>query len=161
LPNHNKTFAAKRRGCFGRAHLSLALVLTLLLSEMPVVAQVATAASPARQMQTHGVHSGSSIDARVKAFAKNFGLNGAQQAAVKKILEQRQQETIRIRVDPSIAGSARIERFRALQENTVERIRAVLSEEQRKNYDPLAPRKLQPAPDQRSVEDWLKATTPK
>ena len=50
--------------------------------------------------------------------------------------------------------------FRALQDNTVERIRAVLNEEQKKKYDPLAVRRVQPAPDQRSVEDWLKATTP-
>lgn len=101
------------------------------------------------------------IDDRVKAFAKSLDLNETQQAAVKKILEQRQQETLRIRRDPSISGSARIERFRALQDNTVERIRAVLNDEQRKKYDPLAVRKRQPAPDQRSVEDWIKATTPK
>ncbi|HYL16947.1 MAG TPA: hypothetical protein VEV41_28195 [Terriglobales bacterium] len=89
-----------------------------------------------------------------------MGLNEAQQTAVKKILEQRQQETLRIRRDPSILGSARIEQIRALQEITVQRIRAVLNEEQRKKYDPLAPRRIQSAPQQWSVEDWLKATTP-
>jgi hypothetical protein len=42
----------------------------------------------------------------------------------------------------------------------VEQIRAVLNDEQKKKYDPLAVRRLQPAPEQRSVEDWLEATTP-
>jgi len=93
-------------------------------------------------------------------LARSLDLNEAQRAAVKKILEQRQQETLRIRQDPSISGGARIERFRALQDNTVERIRAVLNEEQKKKYDPLAVRGMQPAPQQRSVEDWLKVTTP-
>jgi hypothetical protein len=106
-------------------------------------------------------HRTPTIDDRVKMFAKNLDLTEAQQAAVKKILEQRQLETLRIRQDPSISGSTRIERFRALQDLTVQRIRGVLNEEQRKKYDPLAVRRRQPASDQRSVEDWLKATTPK
>jgi hypothetical protein len=93
-------------------------------------------------------------------LAKNLDLNESQQVAVKKILEQRQQETLRLRRDPSISGSTRIEQFRALQDNTVQRIRAVLNEEQKKKYDPLAVRRIQPAPEQRSVEDWLKVTTP-
>lgn len=81
--------------------------------------------------------------------------------AVKKILEQRQLEMLRIRQDPSIEGSERIERLRALQDQTVQRIRGVLNDEQKKKYDPLAIRNREPAPDQKSVEDWLKATTPK
>jgi Spy/CpxP family protein refolding chaperone len=129
------------------------------MSGTPLVSQVADAASPARP--THRSRTRPTIDDRVKVFAKNLDLSEAQQAAVKKILEQRQQETLRLRRDSSISGSARIAQFRALQDNTVERIRAVLNEEQRKRYDPLAVRRIQPAPDQRSVEDWIKATTPK
>ncbi|MBZ5569656.1 MAG: hypothetical protein LAN64_17655 [Acidobacteriia bacterium] len=95
----------------------------------------------------------------MKALAKNLDLSEAQQAAVKKILEQRQQETMRLRLDSSISGSARIQQFRALQDSTVQKIRTVLNKEQREKYDPLAARRVQPAPDQRSVEDWLKITT--
>ena len=157
MPNCNRSSVAKLRICSGRAYLGLALVLPILLSGAPVFAQLAGATSPAQR--THGGHRLSSIDDRVKALAKGLDLNEAQQAAVKKILEQRQQETLRIRLDPSLSGSARIDRFRALQDNTVQRIRAVLNEEQRKKYDPLAVRRIQPAPEQRSVEDWLKVTT--
>ena len=146
MPSYNKTVAATLRIYSRRAFLCLALVTPILLSGAPVVAQRGRRPT---------------IDDRVKVFAKNLDLNEAQQAAVKKILVQRQQETLRIRQDPSISGSARIERFRALQDNTVERIRAVLNDEQKKKYDPLAVRKRQPAQDQRSVEDWIKATTPK
>jgi hypothetical protein len=156
LPSCNKTLAAKLRNRCGRGFLSLALVSPILLPGSPVVAQVAGAASPARQ--THRGHRRPSIDDRVKVLAKNLDLNEAQQSALKKILEQRQQETLRIRRDSSALGSARISHFRALQESTVERIRAVLNEEQKKRYDPLAPRRIQPA-SQPSVEDWLKATT--
>jgi Spy/CpxP family protein refolding chaperone len=125
--------------------LCLAQVFQVLLVSAPAVAQRGHIPT---------------IDDRVRVLARSLDLNEAQRAAVKKILEQRRQETLRIRQDPSISGGARIERFRALQDNTVERIRAVLNEEQKKKYDPLAVRRTQPAPQQRSVEDWLKVTTP-
>ena len=144
MPSYNNTFATKPRSCSLRAVLFLALVLPVLLLSAPAVAQ-----------RGHRP----TIDDRVKVLARNLELNEAQQAAVKKILEQRQQEALRIRQDDSISGGARIERFRALQDHTVERIRAVLNEEQRKKYDPLAVRQTGPAPGQRSVEDWLKVTT--
>ena len=157
MPSYSEKFAPKL-GMPGRAFLCMALVLPILLPGASVVAQVAGAASPASQ--THRSPRRPGIDDRVKVLSRSLDLNEAQQAAVKKILEQRQQETLRIRQDPSISGSARIERFRALQDNAVERIRAVLNEEQREKYDPLAARRIQPAPQQRSVEDWLKVTTP-
>ena len=145
MPSYNKTFAAKLRSCSLRALLCLAQVFQVLLVSAPAVAQRGHIPT---------------IDDRVRVLARSLDLNEAQRVAVKKILEQRQQETLRIRQDSSISGGARIERFRALQDNTVERIRAVLNEEQKKKYDPLAVRRTQPAPQQRSVEDWLKLTTP-
>src|SRR5882762_2352672 len=150
------TFAAKLRNC---AFLLLALELPILWPSTPVFAQVAGAASP--ETHTLGRYKRLNIiDDQVRRLAKTLDLSEAQLSAVKKTLELRQQQALRIRRDPSISGSARISQFRALQDNTVERIRAVLNEEQRKKYDPLAVRRIQPAPERRSVEDWLKATTP-
>ena len=156
LPSYYKTLPAKLRTCCGGAFVSLAL---LLLLSAPVVAQEAGTTSAPRP--SHHGYRRPSIDNVVQGLAKNLDLNEAQEAAVKKILEQRQQETLRIRLDSSIPPGARIDRIRALQESTVERIRAVLNEEQRKKYDPLAAQRVQPEPQQRSVEDWLKITTPK
>lgn len=93
-------------------------------------------------------------------LTKTLELNPQQQAAVKNILVQRQQQTLQIRQDPSISGSERIDRFRNLQVATVERIRAVLNDEQKQKYDPLAAQKVKSTPE-RSVEDWLKLTAPK
>ena len=133
--------------------------LLLALGCTPVSAQASDAGSLRPQTPPHRSRK-LNIDARVSILTRNLDLNDVQQSAVKNILEQRQQETLRIRRDPSISGSDRIERFRALQDSTVERIRAVLNEEQKKKYDPLASRQIQSTPE-RSVEDWLKATTPK
>jgi hypothetical protein len=158
LPNYTGTSVATNSICSGRALLSLGLLSITLSPSALVAAQVTGATSPAGQTQR--ARRRSSIDDRVKVLAKNLDLNESQQSAVKEILEQRQQETLRLRLDPSITPGARMARFRALQDKTVERIRAVLNDEQRKKYDPLAVRGVQPAPDQRSVEDWLKVTTP-
>jgi hypothetical protein len=138
--------------------MCLALLLSVFWWSVPALTQSAGAA---------GLGSGTSrprirgnIDDRVWRLAKTLQLNQAQQSAVRKILEQRLQQIRWIRRDPSISGGARIERFRALQESTMEQICAVLNEEQKKKYDPFAVRRLPPAPQQRSVEDWLNATTP-
>jgi len=154
LPNDRKTAVAVRWIRFGRAFLTLVLVTMILTPGGPVAAQVNGATNPSGQTQPTRQRSG--IDARVKVLAKNLELNEAQQSAVKNILEQRRQETLRLRLDSSITPSSRIARFRILQDKTVERIRAVLNEEQRKKYDPLVVRGILPAQDQRSVEDWLK-----
>jgi hypothetical protein len=162
-PSHEgfarKMSATKLGRYCGGAILFLALQLPIVLPGAPSFAQAAGPAVPSRQ--TRSLRRRPTIDDVVKRFAKNLDLNEAQEAAVKKILEQRQSETLRIRQDSSISGGARIDQFRALQDRTVERIRAVLNDEQRKKYDPLASRRVKLAPDQKSVEDWLKLTTPK
>ncbi len=152
---------ARWRGLLGRTFLPIILALPvgyLVPSRAFAGDQAPEGVAPQRQTQRQ--LNRPSLDERVSQFAKNLDLSEAQQAAVKKILEQRQQEILRMRLDPSITGSAAIDRFRALQESTVERIRAVLNEEQKKKYNPLAPRTIPPTPQQPSVEDWLKATTP-
>ena len=163
LPSCNNTI----RGIGRNSSTLVAVCMSVFLLHAALAAQSndaapAAPATPATPAQpAHPAHRRASLDDRVKAFATALGLNDAQQAAVKKILEQRQQETLRLRQDASIPGSVRIERLRALQDQTVQRIRLVLTDEQKKKYDPLAVRQAGPAPGQKSVEDWLEVTTPK
>jgi Spy/CpxP family protein refolding chaperone len=134
------------------------LLLALALSPKPAMAQDSETVAPPHH--TSSRYKRRTLDDRVAVLSKNLELTGAQRSAVKKILEQRQQQTVRIR-ESEAPGNVRIEQFRALQERTVAQIRAVLTDEQKKKYDPLIPR-TRPAPStpQRSVEDWIKATTP-
>lgn len=116
----------------------------------PAVAQENNANTPApaqpppAPQRRHQAPRALSLDDRVKAFAASLDLSPTQQLAVKKILERSQLETLQIRRDTSIEGGERIARLRALQDETVQRIRAVLTEDQKKKYDPLAIRKLAP-----------------
>jgi hypothetical protein len=97
------------------------------------------------------------IDDQVKRLAKSLDLSETQQSEVKRILEYQQIQMRRIREDGSIPGDERIGRFRALQDSTVSRISAILNDEQKKKYNPLAVREVQKASPQPSVEDWMKA----
>lgn len=135
----------------------MALLLLFLLPSAFALAQTAPAVRSSHRANQSRVQA--SIDFHVGQLAQALDLTEPQQSAVRKILEQRQVQVWSLRRDPSISGSARVDRFRSIQEHTVEQIRAVLSEDQKQKYDPLAVRKLQPASDQSSVEDWLKATT--
>ncbi|HEX6821012.1 MAG TPA: hypothetical protein VF123_03060 [Candidatus Sulfotelmatobacter sp.] len=81
--------------------------------------------------------------------------------ALQKILEQRQQEVQQMRFTRVPAGRAQVDRFRAIQDKTANRIRAVLNQEQRKKYDLLAIRRAASAGSKTSVQDWLKPATPR
>lgn len=139
------------RHCFG--------VILLAASGFHGLAQVPEASAAQPQSKQRPARK-SNLDVSVSRLTKTLDLSPDQQSAVKNILEQRMQQTLQIRRDPSISGSARIDRFRMLQETTVQRIRAVLNDEQKKKYDPMAASHNQKAPE-RSVEDWLKASAPK
>src|SRR5215813_3317975 len=137
-----------------------ALLLAVLGGHsFPASAQAPEALAPQPQTQQRPSRK-SNIEVSVSRLTKTLELTPDQQSAVKNILQQRQQQTLLIRQDPSISGSARIERFRMLQEATVQRIRLVLTDEQKKKYDPMAASHNQTTPE-RSVEDWLKASAPK
>ena len=176
-PGCNKEKLAKRREFLRFVlHCALALLLaTLWASRLAAQANEGAAANspqsvperaaptpqptpahPARSPQRRAT-----LDDRVKAFSKALDLSDAQQVAVKKFLEQRQAEILRLRQDGSISGEERIGRLRAVQDQTILRIRSVLNDEQKKKYDPLAVRDITPQQGQKTVQEWLKETTPK
>jgi predicted TIM-barrel enzyme len=158
LLSFNKTTRAVWRARVRSASWIASPFLCLALLAAAGVAQKPDSTGPVHQ--THAVRRRARLEDRVKVLAESLHLDDAQQVAVTKILEERQQETLRIRRDASISGRDRMAQFRAIQDRTVLRIRSVLNEEQKKKYDPLAVRRVEPAPEQRSVEDWIKATTP-
>jgi hypothetical protein len=123
---------------------------------VPAVGESPAPAAPAPPAR-HAPHQQrrASVDDQVRRLTADLRLNDTQQAAVKGILEQRRQETLRMMRSGS--GGDAVGRLQMLQASTVERIRAVLTEEQRNRYHPLDERPQQTL--QPSVADWMKATT--
>jgi CHASE1-domain containing sensor protein len=153
LPSHSRNTSSLGGRQFGKQLIGIVLFLPVLLWSAPGFGQAADTGRLARHSQRRSLTA--AIDDRVRTLAQALNLDERQQALIKKILEERQQEMWRIRHEPAVSGAARIDSFQALQVRTVARIRAVLNEEQKKNYDPFATQRLPPSQQENSVEDWL------
>jgi hypothetical protein len=152
------SFARPRSYC-GRTFVSLGLLSLMGLSSPSIPAQTTDVAQPAHRTTSH--YKRPSLDEQVEVLAVYLDLDANQRATLKKILLQRQQEILQMRLAPSDARSSPSDRFRAIEDKTVERIRAALNDQQRQKYDPIGVRRLTPATQQSSVEGWLKATSPR
>ena len=137
--------------------VALGLPVWTLLAGVLAVGQTSGSVATTLQPRTPHKRRAITIDDQVKGFAESLGLTETQQSEVRKILEFRQVQMRGIRLDGSLSGADRISRFRSLQDSTVARIRAVLSDEQKKKYDPLLVRQAQKDAPSASVEDWIKA----
>lgn len=146
---------------------SLGKILMLMVLGLPAWAPLAGVQADGQasgsvetkpQIQSPGRWRAITIDDQVKRFSESMELSQTQQSEVKQILEFKQVQIRRIRLDGSLSGEERISRLRALQASTVTRIRGVLNDEQKKKYDPLTARQAQKdSHPQPSVEDWMKA----
>jgi hypothetical protein len=131
---------------------AIVFVLGSVLVVWSADAQTTTNAPPAPQ---RSFYRRSTLDERVKRFAKALNLDETQQVGLKKVLEHQQVQTRQIQLDQSLSGTDRISRIRDLQRDTVSQIRALLNEEQKKKYDPLNHTTETNSSDS-YVNDWLK-----
>ena len=152
------TSIAGGKNGLGKILMLVALVLPAWVPLAGVQADGQTSGVETKpQTQTPGKRRTLTLDDQVKRFAESMDLSETQQSEVKRILEFQQVQTRRIRLDGSLSGAERISRLRILQDSTVLWIRALLNDEQKKKYDPLAVRQAQKSPQQPSIEDWMKA----
>jgi len=138
-----------------RRCLNSVLVIAVIFIMMPVPAkaqadEVSGPRHPRRQNLT--------VDDRVQTLSKALDLSETQRAEVKKVLEHQRELVRRMRDDQSPAVDY-TSRLRAINSNTVQQIRALLNEDQKKKYAPAQPPKTEPSTQSPTVEDWLKALT--
>lgn len=132
---------------------AIAFMLGSVLVASTADSQTTTNAPPAPPQRSF--YRRSTLDERVKRFAKALNLDETQQVGLKKVLEHQQVQTRQIQLDQSLSGTDRISRIRDLQRDTVSQIRALLNEEQKKKYDPLNHTTETNSSDS-YVNDWLK-----
>jgi hypothetical protein len=155
------TSIARAKNVLAKSLLLLALGLPawVPLAGLQAAGQTSPSVDPKPQTGTPVTRHTITIDDQVKRFAESLDLSESQQSEVKKILEFRQVQTRRIRLDGSLSGDERISRLRVLQDSTVIWMRGALNDEQKKKYDPLAMRQAHKSSPQPSVEDWMKAAS--
>jgi hypothetical protein len=100
------------------------------------------------------VRAGGSLQHRVDVLAKALQLDARQRTELLAILESQRQAVSKIWSDPALLPAERTPATRALQERTANQIRAILSEEQRKRYNPPKPQGAEPPSP--NVEEWMR-----
>jgi hypothetical protein len=99
------------------------------------------------------VRTGGSLQHRVDVLSKALQLDARQRTELLTILEGQRQAVGKIWSDPALLPAERTPATRALQERTADQIRSILSEEQRKRYNPPKPQgAAPPSPD---VDAWM------
>jgi hypothetical protein len=114
----------------------------------------ATAVSgPAKPAPRARVRAGGSMQHRADALAKALELSARQRTSLMTILEDQRQAVTKIWSDPALLPAERTPATRAVEERTADQIRGILSEEQKKLYNPPKPQATEPPPP--DVEGWM------
>ncbi len=95
------------------------------------------------------------LDVRVRMLARALDLDAGQQAELRAVLLEQRAQVERIWSDPSLPPPYRVSATEALSEHTADRIRALLTEEQRKKYNPPRPPDSALAPARADIEYWM------
>ena len=96
----------------------------------PTAPQAEPAVRPDPQSHNHGF----TIDERVKRLAESLALTPTQESQMTVILTRRQAALERLRLNTSLSAVDRVHRHRAVDEQTVDQIKNVLSAEQRRKF---------------------------
>ncbi len=124
----------------------------------PAAAAPRGAASASRQsLPPRGKRSG--LETRVATLTRALALDPRQQAELRTLLRDQREKVQRIWQDASVSSADRVAATRKVSTHTADRIRAMLSEEQRKKYDPPPRRDAEKATGNARVEDWMKLET--
>lgn len=155
---------------WGAACLLAATAAPLALADTPSAPQMPSAsaeaqpatAAPLRQPARSQAPTGHSLDKRIAVFKKALDLDATQVAKLRQILVEQREAVQRVWVDSKLLPAERVPATRAVEERTGDRIRGLLSAEQKLKYNPPKP-PAPPAPESGapSVEAWMQRTRPK
>jgi hypothetical protein len=121
-------------------------------SSADVGASPAAGASPAPRAAAHA-RAGRSLEHRVDVLSKALQLDARQRAELLTILDNQRAAVAGIWHNPGLLPAERTPATRAVEERTADQIRAILSDEQKKLFNPPKPHGTEsPAS---NVADWM------
>jgi len=114
---------------------TLALAGLLIVGSGAAIAQDNATATP-QQPQAWG-HHGMNADERLNHLTKTLDLTSDQQAQIKPILENEQQQAMQIHQDQSLAQQDRHGKMQSLRQDTNSKIEAVLNDTQKQKFEEM------------------------
>lgn len=128
-----------------RFALSGLLATGLTLSSAAVFAQQASPAPDASQQQGYGRGRQQSPDEQIARMTKRYNLSADQQAQIKPILADRQQQMQALRQDSSLSREDRMAKMKGIRDDSTNKIQALLNDSQKQKF----------AQDQQQMQDRM------
>jgi hypothetical protein len=98
------------------------------------------------------------IDARVRLLTAELQLDAKQQELVRRILEEQRAATLKAWSDESVPSAVRVKSTQVVAEQTADRIRAILNDQQRERYIKPVPLEARATPNAPDLDGYLKGT---
>jgi hypothetical protein len=152
--------ARLRRLTPGRRHAPRLAALTLALAVLVPADSSAGATEPGAAPATRARSvAATSLDGRVKLLSAELQLTPEQQLKVRALLEQQREEVRRLWSDTTLAPALRVGRTQGISDRTVEAIRGVLDESQRRRYIQPRQREAAVGASGADVQSWMQTET--
>ena len=142
------------RAPFSRAVRVVAAALALSGGMYCAPACAATASSPPDTKSVAPASAGGTIDRRIDLLARALGLDSRQQMEMRRILQNQRQAIAKIWTDSALQPSERGPATRAIEEHTADQIRSMLTDQQKKRYNPPKPQVAPSAAP--NVDAWMR-----
>ena len=128
---------------------------------MAVAAQDAAATS-AQESPNKTAHRGmaEALDKRVQLLAAELNLDAPQQAAVRSLLLQQREQTLKVWNDQTVPAAVRIKSTQGVSDRTAEQIRALLNDAQRSRYTQPRNRDAEQHFASEDLESWMRGSAP-
>jgi hypothetical protein len=144
--------ARARRVTPGRRPAPRLAALTLVLA---VLVPTESSAGTAQPVAHERAVAATSLDGRVKLLSAELQLTPDQQLKVRALLEQQREEVRRLWNDTTLAPALRVSRTQGISDRTVEAIRGVLDESQRRRYIQPHQREAAVGAGGADVQSWM------
>ncbi len=132
--------------------ITMTAIGAIVIPTIGSVSVADTGAPPAPRTPAHA-RVGGSLEHRVDVLSKALQLDARQRIELLTILDDQREAVAKVWHNPALLPAERTPATLAVEERTADQIRAILSDEQQKRYNPPKPPKAEsPAPD---VADWM------
>jgi hypothetical protein len=143
---------------------ALCMVMLIGLAGMSSVGLAAEehAATVALVSPNKAAHGGiaEALDKRVQLLAAELNFDAAQQTAVRRLLLQQREQTLKVWNNEAVPAAMRIKATQGVADRTAEQIRVLLTDAQRSRYSQPRNRDAEQHYASEDLESWMRGSAP-
>jgi hypothetical protein len=102
----------------------------------------------------------SALERRMTLLSRELSLDAGQQSAVRRLLLQQREQTLKVWSDDAVPSAVRIKATQGVADRTAEQIRLLLTDEQRGRYMQQRNREAEQPLASGELESWMRGSSP-